>query len=204
MKATTLTLVVILLAALAAGHTSAAQDTTAFERALLLEEAQAQFGEAISLYEQIVKESSDPALRARAQLHIGICYEKLGREEARRAYQKVLDEYPSQAIVASARERLAAIRMASRASERGGADLVLQQVWPNPLDTMGAPSPDGRYISYVAWEEAAVAIRDLETGDNKVLDSTAGTWEGEWQWAESPLWSPDGKRVSIPRQSRGL
>lgn len=49
-------------------------------------------------------------LTVKAQLQIGICYEKLGMKEAQTAYRQVIDKYPKQTdVVAAARERLAGI-----------------------------------------------------------------------------------------------
>ena len=83
-----------------------AQDRAAFEKALLLEEVQAQYQEAISAYQEIVNDSADPAVAAQAQLHIGMCYEKLGLEKASLAYQKVIDEHPDSSFADTAREAI--------------------------------------------------------------------------------------------------
>ena len=53
-------------------------------------------------------ETKDESLAAKAQLRIGICYEKLGSQEARKAYQRLIADYPGQKEeVALARDRLA-------------------------------------------------------------------------------------------------
>ena len=54
--------------------------------------------------------------------------------------------------------------------------MVTRQVWAPALDTMGAPSPDGRYLSYVNWTKGNLAMHDLETGENRDL-TDEGTWE---------------------------
>ncbi len=66
--------------------------------ALHQEEVEGNLEAAIATYEKILMEhSAKRALAARAQLHIGICYEKLGKPEAREAYETVLREYAEQA-----------------------------------------------------------------------------------------------------------
>lgn len=77
-----------------------------FEQGLLKENAEGTPDEAIVIFSRIAEDKAvDPAIRARAQLHVGMCYEKLGRREARAAYQKVIDGYPQQhQEVALARE----------------------------------------------------------------------------------------------------
>jgi len=89
-------------------HAGSSNAKLNFEKALLLEEANGQLQEAIALYQKVVTEAaSDEALAAQAQLHVGMCYEKLATEEARKAYQAVVEKYPSQQeVVRVARERL--------------------------------------------------------------------------------------------------
>ena len=68
-----------------------------FEKALYMEEAQGDLQKAIGLYEQILKQfPENREIAAKAQLHIGLCYEKLGLQEAPKAFQKVLDDFPEQ------------------------------------------------------------------------------------------------------------
>ena len=82
-----------------------------FEQGLLKENAEGSLNEAIAVFSQIAEDKTvDPAIRARAQLHVGICYEKLGRREARAAYEKLIANFPQQASeVTLARERIAAL-----------------------------------------------------------------------------------------------
>jgi Tol biopolymer transport system component len=197
MKALNLAVAVVAILFLAASHPVSAQDQAAFEKALLLEEAQARYQDAISAYEEIITRSADPALAAQAQLHIGICYEKLGLEQAQRAYQKVIDDYPTQTeIVVVAKEKLSRLTTTPKTADPESTDFQLLQVWANPYDTMGSPSPDGRYMSYVNWNVPCLAIHDFETGESRDIAATTGTWEGDSIWAESSLWSPDGKNLA--------
>ena len=142
MKALNLIAAVVVLVFAAVPQPVSAQDQAAFEKALLLEEAQARYQEAISAYQVIVDGSEDPALAAQAQLHIGICYEKLGLEQAKLAYQKVIDDYPAQTeIVVLAKEKLSRLEAPPQPKEPASTEFQLQQVWADPYDTMGAPSP---------------------------------------------------------------
>ena len=67
-----------------------------FQRALRAERSEGDLEKAISLYDRVVTEADDQSLAARAQLRIGMCYEKLGSKEAREAYQRVIQAYPDQ------------------------------------------------------------------------------------------------------------
>jgi Tol biopolymer transport system component len=197
MKSPNLASVFVILLILVVCQPVSAQDRAAFEKALLLEEAQAQFEEAISAYQQIVEESADQTLAAQAQLHIGICYEKLGLEKAQLAYQKVIDDYPAQTeIVVLAKEKLSKLKTPAKPTGSGSADFRLHQVWADPFDTMGSPSPDGRLMSYVNWNVPCLAIYDFATEESRDITSTKGTWEGNQEWAENSIWSPDGKKLA--------
>src|SRR5512137_2902330 len=92
---------------------SLAQQTSLdlFQKALAKEKAEGNLEEAIALYQKVVDKGEDESLAAQAQLHIGMCYEKLGLGKARDAYQKVLDRFPKQAeCVRAAREKLAQLQ----------------------------------------------------------------------------------------------
>src|SRR5712692_1286853 len=69
-----------------------------------------QLEEAIQLYKRIVQEhAGNRVLAAKALLEMGQCYEKLGKTEARNAYERVLRDYADQnEAAAQARTRLAA------------------------------------------------------------------------------------------------
>jgi len=71
-----------------------------YQKGVQLEEIKGELLKAIEIYSTITKKySSDKENAAMAQLHIGLCYEKLGKEkmnEALSAFQKVIDLYPSQ------------------------------------------------------------------------------------------------------------
>jgi Tol biopolymer transport system component len=197
MKALNLAAVVVVLLITLVTQPVSAGDREAFEKALLLEEAQAQYQEAIFAYQQIIDESADPALAAQAQLHIGMCYEKLGVEQAQLAYQKVIEDYPGEIeVVALAKEKLSRLKTTPKPIDSGAVEFQLQQVWANPYDTMGSPSPDGRYMSYVHWDVPCLAIHEFATEKSRDITSTTGTWEGDQVWAESSIWSPDGDKLA--------
>lgn len=79
-----------------------------FEKALYAEEMKGDLAEAVKLYQQVLKEN--PGNRqesARALLHIGMCYEKLGSELAGQSYRDVINKYSEQSKeVSVARERI--------------------------------------------------------------------------------------------------
>jgi Tol biopolymer transport system component len=193
-RATLLTLVLVL-----SGFAAASQDLSdVFYKAVHLQDVKGDLEAAIPLFEKVVTESKDPSLAAKAQLRIGMCYEKLGATRALQAYQKVIDHYPRQSQeVAMARSRIAALSQAVAAgssAEAAGA-VVTRVVWTSADGVFtGAPSPDGKYITYTDWESGNLAVRDLKTETHSVL-TNEGSWEPPEQFAEYSRWSPDGKQV---------
>ncbi|UCE40581.1 MAG: PD40 domain-containing protein [Candidatus Aminicenantes bacterium] len=168
-----------------------------FEKALYTEEAQGDLQKAIGLYEQILKQFPDNReIAAKAQLHIGLCYEKLGLQEAPKAYQKVLDDFPEQKeIVKVAQEKLSMLRKAQSVIAKVEKEFNIRKVWAGPgTDILGEPSPDGKYMSYVDWNTGDLAIRDLATGKNRRLTSK-GSWVESPEFALFSKWSPDSKRI---------
>jgi Tol biopolymer transport system component len=148
---------------------------------------------AIQQYKTILaKYGSDRAVAAKAWLEMGQCYEKLGKEEARKAYERVLRDYADQSeAAAKARARLTALagNGASRSSE-----MATRRIWVGPdLDVENCSvSPDGRYLSYVDWTTGDLAIRDLVTGNVRHLTHNT---ESSGNAFFSAI-SPDGKEVA--------
>jgi Tol biopolymer transport system component len=186
-----------LMAAFALSQTAPHAQQERFEKALALEEAQAKLPEAIALYQKIVDESGDESLAARAQLRIGICHQKLGRKEAQSAFQKVIDNYPGQVeTVRLAREQLALLRRAGDLVEKGDRQPAIRLLWSGPeADIGGAPSPDGKSLSFTDWSTGDLAVRDLESSKNRRL-TNKGSWEQSSEEADSSLWSPDGTQIA--------
>jgi Tol biopolymer transport system component len=169
-----------------------------FERALYLEETKGELEKAIEVYKRVVKEFPDERVpAAKAQLHIGICFEKLGLKEAQKAYQNVIDKYPEQTEeVKIAREKISVLLKAQALIEKGDKELKIRQVWAGyDVDTMGSPSPDGKYLSFVDWSTGDLSVRDLTTGQNRRL-TNKGTWQTSDEFALQAKWSPDGKQIA--------
>jgi tetratricopeptide (TPR) repeat protein len=150
-----------------------------YQAALLKKEAEGDLSGAIKLFQDII--AKFPAKRdvaAKAQLQIGVCYEKMGTKEAEKAFQKVIENYPEQSdAVREAKEKLSLLLRAQALVKTGDSEFKLRQVWAGPLvDIMGAVSPDGRYLSFVDWISGDLAIRDLNSGTNRRL-----TNKGSWQ-----------------------
>jgi Tol biopolymer transport system component len=170
--------------------------------ALHQEEVEGNLEAAIETYKKILADY--PVIRpvaARALLQMGKCYEKLGRDEARKAYERLVREYADQSEQAKvAQSRLAAMdRPAVRQS-----GTATRRVWTGPkTDFFGAVSPDGKSISFVDWETGDLAVRDLEKGTDRRI-TNKGSWESNPnEEAELSIWSPDSKQIAYQWSASG-
>ena len=161
------------------------------EKGIYTEETVGDLDAAIEIYEQILAEAKAHASYvAQAQYRLGMCFLKKGNDSrAIKLFRALVEGFPEQTeLVARARERLTALGQRPRQVDR--------QVWAPVPDDMGAPSPDGRYLSYVNWNNGNLAVHDLETGEDRDVTSE-GNWEWEKaQWAEHSIWSPDGRQLA--------
>ncbi len=183
------------LAAFCLGAARAATATQAdqFQQAIDLMETKGDYPAAVRLFEQVAR-GPDRALAARSLLYLGHCYEKLGQEESVNAYRRVLREFPEQReAVEAARAQLSALGQPVGAGEQTAA---VRRVWSGPeVDIMGAPSPDGSYLSFVDWDTGDLAMYELATGEKRRL-TDKGSWIDSPDYAEYSMPSPDGKRIA--------
>ena len=200
-KKKNLIMVILFLAGVSFLFSSLIRQETArelFERALYLEETKGNLEKAIEVYLRIVKEFPDErATAANAQLHIGLCYEKLGLKEALKAFQKVVENYAEQAeAVRVAREKLEILSRAQTVVEKGGREFTIRKVWTGPeADSRGEISPDGRFLAYTDWTTGDLAILDITTGEKRRL-TDKGSWIKSNEFALLLTWSPDSKQIA--------
>lgn len=183
------------------GGLSFAQQTAGelFQKALYIEEGQGDLQKAIGLYQDIVKRfSENREVTAKALLHIGICYEKLGKSEARNAYTRLLQDYGDQTQpVKEARSRLAKLETNAGGAIPESAGLVFRKIdIPDAGHSHQARlSPDGRKLAYIGFQDKEpqynLRVLDFDSGKSLTLveginaDSATLLFE----------WSPDGKKV---------
>ena len=73
--------------------------------------------------------------------------------------------------------------------------MTVRRIWAGPeVDASGAPSSDGRFLSYVRWKTGDLAVRDLATGERRAL-TDEGTWMEPDQFAYLSRWSWDNSRL---------
>jgi len=163
-----------------------------FERARMVAEQNQNLGEAIRLYGQVVQLArTQRTLAAQAQYRQGLLYLRIGRKsDAERAFRAVIRDFSDQtSVVKLARARLPG----------GGppSETRTRLVWSgDAADPFGAPSPDGRLLSFVDWTTGDLAIRDLRTGENRRLTNKNLSWKDSQAQASWSVFSPDGTRVA--------
>ncbi|MCX6559375.1 MAG: tetratricopeptide repeat protein [Candidatus Aminicenantes bacterium] len=157
--------------------------------ALHQEEVEGNIEAAIKSYQKLLAEFPGSRLpAAQAQLHLGICYEKLGLKQAQEAFQKVVENYPEQSeAVKVARTRLALIAGKNgEASNQRSVKLLL-----SGTGSGGKLSPDETQVVYRGGE-GNLLVKDLKTG---IVKTVVKFGEREGDYAVDLVWSPDGKQV---------
>ena len=200
MKKYAILVAILVLIAFSFGSLAPQNGYDLFQKALAKERAEGNLEEAIALYQKVIKEASDDSLAAKAQLRIGICYEKLGQKKselAQQAFQKVIDNYPSQTeAVKTAKEKLAVLIKAKSVVKKGDKEFEIRPVWPElKWDIEGAPSPDSKYLSYVDWDTGDLAYREIATGKTHRLTDKGREKESQ-ESAYDSRWSPDSKQIA--------
>ena len=167
---------------------------TLYEKAKYTMETKGDLQEALNIFKQIVgNANAGRSLRAKAQLHIGICKEKLGLKEAINAYQEVVSSYPEQhGEVAVAKKR---IMVLSKELEKVAHKPNFRKIQIPTKPGNGALSSDGKKLAYVS--EGSLWIVPVH---GKVSPDIAGEsvklpgTENAWYFGMS--WSADGKWIA--------
>ncbi|MDD8026986.1 MAG: sialidase domain-containing protein [Acidobacteriota bacterium] len=165
------------------------QSEVAFQAAIKTETIDGDLKGAILQYQKLAN-GGQRAVAAKALVRLGQCYEKLGDPQSRRAYERVAREFADQKeAAAAARARLAAL-----SPQPGNLYPVMRRVWAGPeVNAEGAPSWDGRYLSFTNQATANIALRDLATGETRDLTKNSDRRQHP---ADRSIISPEGKQVA--------
>jgi Tol biopolymer transport system component len=208
MKKHSILIVVLVVVAFSFGNVMLQNGHDLFQKALAKERAEGNPEEAITLYQKVIAESEDKSLAAKAQLRIGICYEILGKQEAKKAYQKVIDYYPNQLeTVKAAREKLSILLESRFLNKKDDQGFIIRPIWSEqelkdlPGKGIGIqnprPSPNGKYISFVDWSTGVgnLYIQERTGGKLKCL-TKRNSAEKSIGDTYGPIWSPDSKHIA--------
>ncbi|HVR43657.1 MAG TPA: hypothetical protein VMS56_09455 [Thermoanaerobaculia bacterium] len=192
MNAKKMLLVLLTLALSLSSSARAEKAHDLYQQALVAERAAGDLKRAISLYERAVAAAgSDRELAAKALIQIGRAYETLGKAEAKKAYQRVVEEFGDQKdAVVTARTRLASLDRATQPAGMRGPSSRL--AWTPLPDNEGEISRDGRYLSFVDWQTGDMAVRDLVKNTNRRL-TDVGPWGLKHPFGGQSRFSPDGR-----------
>lgn len=168
-----------------------AQPDVQLQRAMRMETLDGNLKGAIAQYEALAR-SSDRTVAAKALVRMGLCYEKLGSAEARKAYERALREFPGEAeSAATARARLA--QMAGAANESGA--LSSRLLFSQPIGGLLSPvSEDGRIFAFLT-ASGSLVVRDLQTGiSHERVNRDGESKPANMVWAPVP--SRDGSKIA--------
>jgi Tol biopolymer transport system component len=186
-----------------------------YQTALLKKEAEGDLSGAIKLFQGIIVKFPDKKdFAAKALLQIGLCYEKLGNQEALKAYQRLIADYPGQKEeVALAKERLAGLAKITEPAPRKPNFRKIRTPFSIPQWSGSRLSPDGKTLAFgsgnAIWTVPISGRVDPDlAGEPKELRGATDvlgdglSWSGDGRWiAFSRAYSRDlrggGTRINF-------
>jgi Tol biopolymer transport system component len=159
------------------------------------ERVEGKIDEAIATYKKVLAApDATSSQKARAQLHIGLCYERLGLEEARKAYEAVLEKYAGEQESANtARTRLAAMGQAKAEAATGP---VISRVWEKNDYYYLSMRQDGRLVAGHDARTGDLVIKDVASGAVRRITANTKEQSDRGETAYDAVWSPDGKQFA--------
>jgi len=191
--------IAVVLVFMFAGVSSGYAQQTAeqlYQAGLYKEEIEGQVDAAIKIYETIINQyPENRPVAAKTQLHIGLCYEKLGNAEARKAYESVVRDYADQAEPTKmARERLSVLVGGTGLTKRR-TEVAMRQIWVAGEDLIGGISPDGRYVIFEMYDKGDLWLRDLQSGEQKQITREGSMVENTFSPGIVAV-SPDSRQIA--------
>jgi Tol biopolymer transport system component len=190
-------IVFILILAFASSASIQQSAEQLYQSGIYKEEVEGELEKAIEIYQTIVKQfPGNREFAAKAQLHIGLCYEKLGLKEAEKSFQKVIDNYPEQAeAVKIAKEKLSILLKVKAQIEKGVAEHTITKIYESTEELYGFISPDGKKLALVGGE-GDIWLREVASGKETRLTQTPSF--------NMCYWSPDSETIAYLDLLNGL
>jgi Tol biopolymer transport system component len=183
----------VLLVLLCGSVALTAQQRTELQRlqdAVQLLESKGDYAGAIKVLQPLTA-SKDRAIAARAHLELGGAYEKLGRDDARQEYDKLLTYEDQPQLVAEARARLA--RLAARQAQP--AMPRVNCLWGREYSVIGTLSRDGQAIPAIDSPAASLGLLYPATGRFRLVLHEPRLYKDAIPTGAAI--SPDGKRLAF-------
>lgn len=188
-----------------------------YQSGLYKEEVEGELEGAIEIYEKILVDfPENESTAAKALYHIGMCYEKLGKQEALKAYQRLIDEYPGQKQeVALAKERLARL---TEAMEKVPHKPTFRKLRiPTKLSWTMQLSPDGKKVIFASASDRKLWMMPLSgklgsefpgapvilNTDDVEVDWSGLAWSGDGKWIVFNEWT-QGKKWKENEGKQGM
>lgn len=162
------------------------------QKAIFAEETEGDLDAAIKIYQNIVDEGeANRALVAKAHYRLGSCELKRGNKaRAATSFRKIIERFSDQhEISVRAREQLGVLGTVVSSAA------AVRQVWAGTPPAGDSVSPDGRFLAFVDWDSGNLSIRDLVSGDKRII-TKEGSWELPQQFVDSHVFSADGKKIA--------
>jgi Tol biopolymer transport system component len=167
--------------------TTTAKDEVALRAAMEKETVQGDLKGAIEQYKKVAQ-SKDRSIVARAIVRMAECYQKLGNAEARGLYERVVREFADQ------KEPVALARARLDGTDRSSAIKGDRAIWAGAnVDWYGSVSSDGRFISFVDWNDGRLMLHDIQANTDRPLTLAVPDYEENAEWSAI---SKDGKQIA--------
>ena len=171
-----------------------------YQSGIYKEDVEGKLEEAIAIYQEIIKKyPQNNPVAAKALFHTGLCYEKLGNQEALKAYERLIADYPGQKEeVALAKERLAKLAKITEPAPRKPSFRKIRTPFSIPEWSGSRLSPDGKTLAFgsgnAIWTVPIPGRVDPDlAGEPKELAGAADVL------GDGLSWSGDGKWIAFSR-----
>lgn len=151
------------------------QAAVELEGAIAREQVSGDLHAAIAAYQKIANENSAPRnIQAKALLHLAACYDKLGQEQSRSIYERIVRDYADQPSAEQARAHLVALNQRNRLSPPLP---ITQHKIELPFENVSPGDTDGRRVVYFDQKKRALVYSDIVSGKHRTIITTNGNDE---------------------------
>ena len=162
-----------------------------YQQALYEMEGKGDYLKAIESFTLVMtKFPKEKVTAAKALLNIGRCYEKLGKNEALKAYERILIEFKDQSqVVAEARTRIAVLK---QSVDTGS--LVTRRILEDASKIGETLTADGKYIRILDESTGDILQFEIASGDTSRIKNKT-KWDEKEKSFQDVVFSHDGKQI---------